>query len=266
MINVNEVKQYIEFLSRKSQSGGVFTPNEFNLVLPKVVFDIVRKYYGVPEEYQVGHPEPRIAADNTQLVRDYLSQLKPVVVLPVNSGFVNLPTDYIHKSSARVRDLFNDGTDEEQLLKHDCNCSGSCSCRNDVDTPTLSKKPTPIVVERYYPISFMSDEQFNWAMNSVKRYPTKEYPIARMQPNQIEIAPRSISSIELSYYRYPVKPVWGYTLQLGIAIYDPTTSTNIELPDICGTEVVLAMLNKLGISIREQQVINWSERTRQQGS
>lgn len=266
MINVNEVKQYIEFLSRKSQSGGVFTPNEFNLVLPKVVFDIVRKYYGVPEEYQVGHPEPRIAADNTQLVRDYLSQLKPVVMLPVVNGYAPLPTDYIHKSSARVRDLFNDGTDEEELLKNDCDCIGDCSCRNDVDTPTLPKKPTPIVVEKYYPIAFMSDEQFNWAMNSIKRYPTKEYPIARMQPNQIEIAPRSISSIELSYYRYPVKPVWGYTLQLGIAIYDPNTSTNIELPDICGTEVVLAMLNKLGISIREQQVINWSERTRQQGS
>jgi hypothetical protein len=266
MINVNEVKQYIEFLSRKSQSGGVFTPNEFNLVLPKVVFDIVRKYYGVPEEYQFGNPEPRIAADNTQLVRDYLSQLKPVVMLPVNNGFVNLPSDYIHKSSARVRDLFNHGTDEEQLLKEECDCTGDCSCRNDVGTPTLPKKPTPIVVERYYPIAFMSDEQFNWAMNSIKRYPTKEYPIARMQPNQIEIAPRSISSIELSYYRYPVKPVWGYTLQFATATYDPATSTNIELPDICGTEVVLAMLNKLGISIREQQVINWSERTRQQGS
>lgn len=266
MINVNEVKQYIEFLSRKSQSGGVFTPNEFNLVLPKVVFDIVRKYYGVPEEYQFGNPEPRIAADNTQLVRDYLSQLKPVVMLPVNNGFVNLPSDYIHKSSARVRDLFNHGTDEEQLLKEECDCTGDCSCRNDVGTPTLPKKPTPIVVERYYPIAFMSDEQFNWAMNSIKRYPTKEYPIARMQPNQIEIAPRDISTIELSYYRYPVKPVWGYTLQLATATYNPATSTNIELPDICGTEVVLAMLNKLGISIREQQVINWSERTRQQGS
>jgi hypothetical protein len=266
MINVNEVKQYIEFLSRKSQSGGVFTPNEFNLVLPKVVFDIVRKYYGVPEEYQFGNPEPRIAADNTQLVRDYLSQLKPVVMLPVNNGFVNLPSDYIHKSSARVRDLFNHGTDEEQLLKEECDCTGDCSCRNDVGTPTLPKKPTPIVVERYYPIAFMSDEQFNWAMNSIKRYPTKEYPIARMQPNQIEIAPRDISAVELSYYRYPVKPVWGYTLQSGLATYDPATSTNIELPDICGTEVVLAMLNKLGISIREQQVINWSERTRQQGS
>ena len=37
MININEVKQYTEFLAKKWQSGAVFSPDQFNLTIPNVV-------------------------------------------------------------------------------------------------------------------------------------------------------------------------------------------------------------------------------------
>ena len=55
MINVNEVKEYAEFLAKKWQSGGSLAPNEFNLLLPNIQRDIIRKYYGVPEELSLIH-------------------------------------------------------------------------------------------------------------------------------------------------------------------------------------------------------------------
>ena len=261
MINVNEVKQYIEFLARKAQSGGTFTPNEYNLVLPRVVNDIVRKYYGVPEQYQPMRPEPAISAEITQLVRDYLSALKPVVTLKVTNGIATLPTDYIHKISGRVREFINVPA---EVITHQCE-DVHCDCGNDVSTPTV-QKTTPKAQTKYYPLVFMSDEQFNWAMNSVKRYPTTQFPIARMQSGAIEISPASITELEFSYIRYPKKPFWNSTSVNGQSTYTPNGSQDIELPDICGTEVVLAMLDKLGISIREQQIVNWADRARQKGA
>lgn len=269
MISTNEVYQYIEFLSRKAQSGGTFTPNEFNLVLPRVVNDIFRKYYGVPEEYQVGHPEPHIGADNTQLVRDYLSTFKALKTHNVTDGKFPNPADYVHKSSARVVAFTNETISEEKLLQQACNCDHDCDCKNDVDTPTIQQsksKPTKVARQQYYPVTFMSDEQFNWCMNSIKRFPSLQFPIARMQSGYIEIAPSAVGTVELSYYRTPIKPFWNSISVNGQTVYTPNGSTNIELPDVCGTEVVLAMLSKLGISIREEQLINWADRTRQKGS
>jgi hypothetical protein len=269
MINVNEVYQYIEFLSRKAQSGGTFTPNEFNLVLPRVVKDLFRKYYGVPEEYQVGHPEPHIGADNTQLVRDYLSVFLTTKTHNVTDGTFPNPADYAHKSSARVVAFTNETVSEEKLLQEACTCDGGCDCKNDVDTPTLQQsKATPkkVARERFYPITFVTDEQFNWCMNSTKRFPSIEFPIARMKSGYIEIAPTKVGTVELTYYRNPKNPFWNSHSVNGQTVYSPAGTIDIELPEVCGTEVVLAMLGKLGISIREEQLINWADRTRQKGS
>lgn len=269
MILVNEVYRYIDFLAKKSQTGGTFTPDEFNLALPFVTNDMFRKYYGVPEEYQVGHPEPHIGADNTQLVRDYLSTFKAIKTEVVTNGKFPNPSDYVHKSSARVVAYVNEKVSEEALLQKACTCEHDCECSNDVGTPTLQQGVSTLTKtnrKNYYPITFMSDEQFNWCLNSTKRFPSIEFPIARMQSGYIEIAPPAVGEVELSYYRKPIKPFWNSTSVNGQTTYNPTGSTNIELPDVCGTEFVLAMLGKLGISIREEQLINWADRTRQKGS
>ena len=39
MININEVKQYAEFLAKKWQSGAILSPDQFNLVIPNVVLE-----------------------------------------------------------------------------------------------------------------------------------------------------------------------------------------------------------------------------------
>lgn len=255
MININETKEYVEFLARKYQSGGSFTPKQFNLVVPNIVRDLVRKYYGVPEEYQVGNPQPHISYEITSLVKDYLSAIKPKVKIEVVNGIALLPTDYIHRSAARVTAYSNELLQEYQ--NDDC-------CDDLVQTP---KKPTTISVSKVYPITFLTDSQFDSALNSVSRKPTIQYPIARMEAGTIEIAPRSITEFEFSYIRYPKKPVWAFTNNAnGTVSYNPTGSQDIELPEICATEVVLACLQKLGIAIRETQLINWADKTRQMGS
>ena len=271
MIAINEVKEYCEFLAKKSQSGGAFTPKQFNLVIPNIVRDIVRKYYGVPEQYAPGMPQPLISAEITQLVRDYLSGLKPTVPLAVDSeGYAILPDDYIHKSSARYIKNLVSPIDPLIALKAAHVCEDGCGCEdNGGDAPTLQQgKDAPKYTSETQTraIRFLSDTQFDWDAQSITRKPDLDYPIARMEAGKIQFLPCGLHQVQFTYFRYPKTPYWNSTSANGVTTYDPVGSQDIELPTICTSEVTLACLSKLGISIREQQIVNWAERTRQQGS
>lgn len=267
MININEVKQYTEFLAKKWQSGAIFAPDQFNLVIPNVVRSIVRKYYGIPEQYAPGMPMPAISADETQLVRDYLSTLKPSIDLAVTSlGTATLPADYIHKSRAVYKMQVT--TKVNQVLVNAAQPEEDCGCDDDGSNPTV-QGPEPRkneTVTKIRPVVFLPDESFDWRMSSVLRAPSKDYPIAKMIPGGIQFAPQDLGSVEFSYYRYPIKPVWGYTTSGGFSTYNPLTSVDIELPEICAEEVVFSCLQRMGISIREPMLIQWADRQRQQGT
>lgn len=264
MINVNEVKQYAEFLARKNQSGGAFTPVQFNLALPFVVRDLVRKYYGVPEQYAPAMPQPAVSYDITQLVKDYMSSLKKTVTLTISTtGYATTPQDYLHKTSCRYRVSTTKKVSKLFLPtgEEDCECE---------DEPTIQMGKDSIrsyeTSDRWCPVQFLTDTQFDWFAASVTRQPTKNYPIARMEKGEIRFLPTDLKSVEFTYIRYPVRPVWGYTTSGGFDTYDSATSVNIELPEMCGTEIVLMLLNKIGISIREPNLINYADRQRQAGS
>jgi hypothetical protein len=261
MIGINEVKQYTEFLAKKWQSGAVMTPDQFNLTIPNVVRSMVRKYYGLPEQYQINNPSPAIAMDNTQLVVDYLSAIKTTATLTVTAqGYATLPSDYIHKSTARYLMLVTEKNNPVVAEDEDCDC--------DEDNVTV-QGPVPaknITKTKYRPIRFLTDDQFDAEKQSAIREPSMKYPIARIKGLEIEVAPIDLGKIELTYVRYPKKPFWNYTVNQGIATYSPTGSQNIEMPEICAEEIVYMCLNRLGISIREPMLIQWAERNRQMGS
>jgi hypothetical protein len=264
MININEVKQYAEFLAKKWQSGAILSPDQFNLVIPNVVRNIVRKYYGLPEQYAPGMPMPAISADETQLVRDYLSKLKPIVAMTINDqGVATLPDDYIHKSTATY--LYSTTSAVNQILLSaqapECN-----DCDDEGSTIQGAIPSKNITTDTPKPVRFLSDEQFDWAVASYIRKPTKEYPIAKMIADGIQFAPSNLGTVSFTYYRYPVNPVWGYTTAGGFNTYNALTSTNIELPEICAEEVVFTTLQRLGISIREPMLINWADQQRQKGT
>lgn len=263
MININEVKQYTEFLAKKWQSGAIFTPDQFNLTIPNVVRSIVRKYYGTPEQYQVGNPMPAIGMDITQLVVDYLSALKQTTPLSVDiNGFAVLPNDYLHKSSAIYKFITTSNVVSDTVDNDDCGCDDD----GEVGTTQGAVPAKTQSVTKFRPVRFLTDDQFDAERQSAIRTPSKQYPIARIKGLKIEVAPVDLKSIELTYLRYPKKPVWGYTTAGGFSTYNASTSQDIEMPEVCAEEIVYMCLNRLGISIREPMLIQWAERNRQMGS
>lgn len=264
MINVNEVKQYAEFLAKKWQSGGSFSPAEYNQAIAFVTRDIVRKYIGLPEQYQPGNPQPQISYELTQFVREYISELKPTKKLPVTNGIFTRPDDYLYFSALRYRYTTTSKNDRVQAI---ADAAADCDCEDDSPTVNGDMPPENVTINVTTPITLLPDAQFDWAAQSEIRKPTAQHPIARMEDQKrFQVLPTSITEVELSYVRYPEKPVWAYTTSGGFNVYDAANSVQIELPEICATEFVVSLLNYLGISIREPILINWAERKKQTGS
>lgn len=273
-ININTFYQYVNWLAAKNISGGNVPPDIFNIAVPISVNQMVRKYFGVPEQYQPGMPMPQVAYEITQLVTDYLSQLKTEVILPVNnSGQAVKPSDYLHKSSVSVtwvEVLPLTGADTA-VEGECCGCRKSHSCCECDSTPTLQttkkKKAQHYLDISWIPVTVVTDNE-RWAyLQSSLRKPTKEYPICTFIGNDIiQFYPLDITSAYLVYLRYPIAPVWAYIPDPdGYPIYDPANSVDIELPEICIDELAVTLLNRVGISIREPGLTDWANFNKRTG-
>ena len=266
-ININIFYQYVNWLAAKNISGGNIPPDTFNIVVPICVNQMVRKYYGIPEQYQPGLPMPGVSYEITQLVTDYLSQLKKEVLLSIDSaGQTTRPTDYLHKSSVSVTwtEVLSQ-TGEDQAIEGEC-----CSCRKSCDScdcaggPTLQttkkNKAKSIMDTRWIPVTVVSENE-RWAyLQSSLRKPSKEYPICTFMGNDIiQFYPLDVRNALLTYIRYPQTAKWNYFLDPdGFPNYQAAGSTNIELPEICADEMAATLLNRVGISIREGALTEWA--------
>lgn len=257
-IGIHTLKNYVEYLGAKDISGGFIPPARWNEMVPILVNKMVAKYYGLPEQYQVGMPQPAITYESTQAVIDYLSQLKAEKVYQVaNTGRVTLPSDYLHKSSAVVTIYKNTPVNEDDAPTADC-------CYNE--TVQVRKQGKVKYIQKWYPVTFVSEqERWTWLASSLRK-PTQEFPIAVfVGSDELQFYPTDIKQAILIYIRYPKTPVWAYTINQGIPVYNPAGSQDIELPEILADEMAVTILERLGIVIREPGLVDWSRYVKNSG-
>ena len=223
MININEIKQFIDFISNKEQSGTAYSISQFNIACQAANIDLFKLRYGLPEDYTPGMPLPRQAYEVTQKMKDDLRSCKEVVTLPVSNGILTLPSDYVHKTALTYIKVTNS------------------SCGED---PIVKRKG----------IQFLDDDKFDGRCDAVIKAPTQDFPIANILKDSIRIEPKSIKSVEFSYLRTPNKPVWGYTNNNGIEQYNPSSSTDFEWNGILFTDISKIILSYLSINLRDNDL------------
>lgn len=257
MISINTLKSFVEYLAAKDASGGFIPPDKWNEMVPILVNKIVRKYIGIPEQYAPGQPMPAIAMDVTDVVSEYIEQLRTEVPYSVpTNGRIIRPSDFLKKSSAIVSSMTKQEIDDSGLDYYTC-CEGTMM-------PGLAKKQAKYI-QSWRPVTWVTDQERSTWENSAYRKPTLQFPVACMIGSEIEFRPFNINSVFLVYIRYPKKPVWGYTIVQGTPIYDAATSVNIELPEICADELAVTILERIGIVIREPGVTDWARYVKNSG-
>lgn len=103
-------------------------------------------------------------------------------------------------------------------------------------------------------------------INSTIDNPTAEYPIYSQRDTTYNIYPSTIASGSLTYLRLPTAAVWGFTVVGDEPVYDAGASVNLEWDTTEITNIAMKLLSMYGISVKDQQVVNYAEQQKVQGN
>ena len=206
--------------------------------------------------------------ERTQYISDILNNYKVVRdehnPLEVDSGgYVLLPNDYAHRGSL--------------AYLHEPNGDNGL---------TQAKWDT---------ITVLTDAEFDSRRASELLYPDYDDPIATFRKTKIELLPKDLGFIKLTYLINPEKPYYDYyTDQYGVIIYMPpnTSHTLLALPNLpypyeesrsglttgivhsqsielampafIHTKIITKLLSLIGINLREGDILNFSVLQQQQ--
>ena len=93
-MTINDVYTLIQYIINKNQDG-YLSPDEFNLIINQAQTSFLNYLLGEFQQYQVQHPQPRLAYSQNETTRQRLEPFIKETALTVDSGgFSNYPVDY----------------------------------------------------------------------------------------------------------------------------------------------------------------------------
>lgn len=224
-VSVNQVKQIVDTIANKNQSG-IWSTAEYNTIFAAVNYDFLKYRIGLPELYQVGNPQPPVSYQITQKITDDVRFLiKKVDIVKDSNGYFPIPADYFAFSSWRYKYIENSDCGEAPYFKD-------------------------------YPIETLSDNELVDALDNTIAPPTLVYPKLAYYGLGALVYPQEINRVICTYVRTPVTPVWGYTLVDDEPIYNSALSTDFEYPSSCLNDLSILCLKYLGINIRDESLVN----------
>lgn len=222
----------INYIANKDYGGNVIEPDRFKQLCVVANIDLFKTKMGLPEDYQPGQPFTRQYLDATQRLTDETRFLRSrVAAHPVAGGIASYPPDYFGFDSMRY------------------------GYQRQIDgASTVLWKPVEILTEDQY-----SDRSGNW----IKR-PTTKNPVGVIRSDGIHVYPASIVQVDFAYVRYPVDPEFVYVQETGYITEG--ASTEYEWPIHLHRDLTMIILSYIGINIREQQLEQYAEQHKLQGS
>ena len=236
MINIDEIKKFVEFIANKSQAGVNPTPDRFNIAAKRALTEWISHRYNNPQSYLPNSNKPKIGYQMNQKITDDLKFLivPPSVYQVGADGKLSYPADYLHVSSIRYKHKKLDKTCGEIITK-------------EVD------------------VKDMKDSEIGHILTSSIVNPTKRYPYCSFYDTYIQLYPKDLGSVVFTYLRKPKDPKWAYTVSNGRPVYNPTNSVDIEAPEEAMNEIAVRILSFLGIHIREPQLVQYAELLKEKG-
>jgi hypothetical protein len=91
-------------------------------------------------------------------------------------------------------------------------------------------------------------------------------PIARIEftkdeppVKKLEVFPASVTSVELLYFKNPVKPKYAYTTVGTKYVYDDDNSVDLEFSMLAYPDLLYRVLSGVGVNLRENQLVQFME-------
>jgi hypothetical protein len=233
-MNINEAYRFVQFISNKNQRGNI-KPDDFNLAAQRAQMDLFMQRYGNPTQYQYGSPKARVQWQDSRKVTDDLKEFLVEKQFILNEGKVSYPSDYSHLSSARG-----------SFIENGENCG---------DSPIIDATNVDLV----------NDNELAYRLSSFIDSPSHRYPVLAFYDKYMQVYPKDMQTITLTYLRRPQSPLWAYTITNNNPVYNPTLSINFEMPEDTHNEICYRILSYLGINLRDGELSQYAEKMKQTG-
>ena len=234
-MTINEAVIFIDAQARKNQVGNI-TIAQKNAYFKRAQLEIVNDLFGNIEEYQMGRPVPRKAFEVTSIISDDLAPLiKATDITQMASGVATKPADYLY----------------------------FINLESDYYTNPTS---TLAAYQSWVQVDFVTHAEKASRMNSHINYPDAYTPIAVNYNGYFQIYPTTIQKVRLTYLRKPLDPVWGYTTVNSAPVYNSATSQDFELPETVHTKICQKVLEYIGISTRDGELLGIADQKLKQGT
>ena len=227
-VNIDTVYQKVLALANKEQRGYI-TPQEFNLLADKAQNEIYENYFHGVKMSEIKPKNQMDYADELEMLEEKLHPFHVDTTVSTNSASLTLPTDIqkiinITRSGNKVTQVNKSEvsyTENNSLTK--ATTTRSIFVREDSGVVTIYPTPT---ASTYNAVAATGESGLN---NDTEQF-------------------------EVSYYKTPTAPSWGYIVVNEKALYNANTSTNFELHVSEEEPLVLRILMLAGLTIKQPDV------------
>ncbi len=229
-VDINRVYQKVLALCNKEQRGYI-TPQEFNLFSDKAQFEIFNNYF---HKIKLADKRPQNQedyADELEMIEEKLHPFHVDETISTATSTLTLPTN-THK----IISITRNGNEVTQLNKHQiaytennpllkANLTRSVFVREDSGVVTIYPSP--------------SATTYDTSTNTDNDSPDVTY---------------EEEAFEVSYYKRPTMPSWGYVIVNGKALHNANTTVDFELHGSEEGDIVNRILMLAGLTIKQPDV------------
>lgn len=239
-MTIQDIHTFILLALNKPQNA-YLSHEEIDAVLDRAQMSQFNEYYS-PKSNNLNQP-PVMGYGETQKINDALSPFKSTYTFTSTSGgVVTAPSDYMYLISLYTTTYSN----------------------------VLSRNI-------YNPVQVLNEEELIFRLNSQVIPVTTDDPICIMNSgNAIQLFPDSVSQVgKMFYFRRPKVPKFGYTQSGRVVTYNstqydpstaPTGSQQLEWREADINNIIIKSLAYYGLSISNNDIIQFSENKNQQGN
>jgi hypothetical protein len=233
-MTIDEVYKLVQVFANKEQRGFI-SPSDFNLLAKQAETELYNTRLSIIKQKSPTRRSQGLYAENlspelarqdiaTFLTRSELDSTESTV--PYKGRSVRVTADYVESMFIHV--------DEH----HD--------------------------ISNHIPVDIVEPKDVNQILRSSLVKPSIEYPIALLGADGdtakvFSVFPDTIKKVIVYHYRNTNTPKWSYVTVAGKPVHDSSSSSEFRISSRCHGEIVVKILEYLGVSIREADVVQYAQ-------